>query len=96
MLNLAHSLDGQGRHDEADEMARRVSSLLQGHEIYAGRIVEGIEYMKIVSRSRYNRGDTLVAESAMRDAIQMIKDKLGKQHSWVPEFKHVLEGWFRD
>lgn len=95
MLNLAHNLDRQGRHDEAEEMALEVFSLLQGHEMYAGRIVERIESMKVVSRSQFNQGKTLAAERTMRDAIGIIVGQWGIQHSWVPEFMYVLEGWLR-
>jgi hypothetical protein len=92
MLNLAHNLSRQGRHDEAGEMALEVHRLLQG---YAWRIVERIESLKIVSRSQFNQGKTLAAEQTMREAIRMIMDQWGIQHSWVPEFMNVLEGWFR-
>ena len=47
MLNLAHNLNRQGRHDEAEGMALKVFSLLQEYEIYSKRIVERIECMKI-------------------------------------------------
>jgi hypothetical protein len=90
MLNLAHNLNRQGRHSEAEGMALEVFSLLQEHEI-----VERIEFLKIVSRSQFNQGKTLPAEQTMRRAIQMIVDQWGKQHSWVPEFMNVLEGWLR-
>lgn len=100
MLNLAHNLNKQGRHDEAEKMALEVLSLLQNYEIYkyeiyTSRIVEWIESLKIVSRSQFNQGKTQVAEQNMREAIQMIVDQWGIQHSWVPEFKIVLEGWLR-
>jgi hypothetical protein len=95
MLNLAHNLNRQGRHDEAEEMALEVLSLLQEYEIYARRIVERIESLKIVSRSQFNQGKTLAAEQTMREAIRMIVDQWGIQHSWVPEFMNVLEGWLR-
>jgi hypothetical protein len=71
----------------------RVLSLLQKYEIYASRIVERIESLKIVSRSQFNQGKTLAAEKTK--AIQMIVDQWGIQHSWVPEFMNVLEGWLR-
>ncbi|KAK4148588.1 hypothetical protein C8A00DRAFT_47595 [Chaetomidium leptoderma] len=95
MLNLAHNLNRQGRHDEAEKMALEVLSLLQGYEIYAWRIVERIESLKIVSRSQFNQGKTLAAEQTMREAIRMIVDQWGIQHSWVLEFMNVLEGWLR-
>jgi tetratricopeptide (TPR) repeat protein len=95
MLNLAHNLNRQGRYNEAEEMALEVLSLLQEYEIYASRIVERIESLKIVSRSQFNQGQTLAAEQTMREAIRMIVDQWGIQHSWVPEFMNVLEGWLR-
>ncbi|KAI1370104.1 hypothetical protein F4677DRAFT_458125 [Hypoxylon crocopeplum] len=95
MLNLAHILNKQGRHDEAEDIAQDVLFLLQDHEIYAGRIVEKIESLKIVSRGRFEQGQTLAAEQTMREAIRIIVDQWGMQHSWVPEFMSVLEGWFR-
>ncbi|KAH6985586.1 hypothetical protein EDB80DRAFT_231815 [Ilyonectria destructans] len=95
MLNLAHNLNRQGRHEEAEEMALEVLSLLQGYEIYAWRIVERIESLKIVSHSQFNQGKTMAAEQTMREAIRMIVDQWGIQHSWVPEFMNVLEGWLR-
>jgi hypothetical protein len=96
MLNLAHNLNRQQRHDEAEAMAHGVLSLLENHGIYATRIVERIECLKVVSRSQFNREKTLEAEQNMRKAIRMIVDQWGTQHSWVLEFKNVLEGWLRD
>jgi hypothetical protein len=95
MLNLAHNLNRQGLHDEAEETALQVLSLLQGHEIYAWRVVEIIESLKIISRSQFNQGKTLAAEQTMREAIRMIVDQWGIQYAWVPEFMNVLEGWLR-
>ncbi|CAG8982691.1 hypothetical protein HYALB_00000972 [Hymenoscyphus albidus] len=95
MLNLAHNLNRQGRYDEAQEMTLNVLSLLQEYEIYAKRIVERIESLKIVSCSQFNQGKTLAAEQTMREAIQMIVHHWGRQHSWVSEFMNVLEGWLR-
>lgn len=57
MLNLAHNMNKQGRHDEAEKIALEVLSLIQGHE-NAWRIVERIESLKIVSRSQFNQGKT--------------------------------------
>jgi hypothetical protein len=65
MLNLAHNLNRQGRHDEAEETALEVLSLLQGHEIYSWRVVERIESLKIISRCQFNQGKTLAAEQTM-------------------------------
>ncbi|KAL2044541.1 hypothetical protein ABVK25_012394 [Lepraria finkii] len=75
MLNLAHNLNRQGRHDEAEEMALKVLSLLQECEIYAKRIVERIESLKIVSRSQFNQGKALAAEQTIREAIRTIVDQ---------------------
>ena len=96
MLNLAHNLNRQGRHDEAEKMAVEVFSLLQQNEIYAKRIAERIECMKTVSHSQFNQGKALIAERTIREAIQMIVDQWGIQHSWVLEFMNVLEGWLQD
>lgn len=96
VLNLAHNLNRQRRYDEAEKMALEVFSLLQQNEIYAKRIAERIECIKIVSHSQFNQGKTLVAERTIRKAIQMIVDQWGIQHSWVLEFMNVLEGWLRD
>ncbi|KAL9083767.1 MAG: hypothetical protein Q9165_008377 [Trypethelium subeluteriae] len=95
MLNLAHNLNKQGRHDEAEEMALEVLWLHQEYEMYARSIVERIESLKIVSRSQFVQGQTLAAEQTMRQAIRMIVDQWGIQHPWVPEFMNVLEGWLR-
>jgi hypothetical protein len=62
MLNLAYNLNRQGRYNEAQEMTPKVLSLLQGCEIYARRIVERIESLKIVSRSQFDQGETLAVE----------------------------------
>lgn len=94
ILNLAHNLNRQGRHDEEEKLAREVFSLLQVHEIYARRIVERIESLKIVSRSQFNQGKT-TAEQTMREAIRMIVGQWEIRHSWAPEFMNVLEGWLR-
>lgn len=96
MLNLAHNLNRQGRHDKAEEMALEVLSLLQEYEIHTKKIIERIECMKIVSRSQFNQGKTLLAEQTMREAMRMIVDQWGIQHSWDLEFMNVLEGWLRD
>ena len=96
MLNLAHNLNRQGRHDEAEKMAVEVFSLLQQNKIYAKRIAERIECMKTVSHSQFSQGKALVAERTIREAIQMIVDQWGIQHSWVLEFMNVLEGWLQD
>lgn len=95
MLNLAHNLNRQRRHDEAKEIALDVFGLLQAYEIYAKRIVERIESLKIVSHSQFNQGMILAAEQTMREAIRMIVDQWGIQHPWVFEFMNVLEGWLR-
>ncbi|WQF76999.1 Putative tetratricopeptide-like helical domain superfamily [Colletotrichum destructivum] len=96
MLNLAHNFNKQGRHDEAEAMAMEVLLLLQGYEMYNSRHVERIESLKIVSRSQFDQGKTTEAEQTMQEVIQMIVDRWGMQHAWVPEFMNVLEGWLRD
>lgn len=95
MLNLAHNLNKQGRYDKAEEIALEVLSLLQRYEIYAWRIVERIECLKIISRSQFNQGKSLEAEQTMRDTIGIVVEQWGIQHSWVLEFMYVLEGWLR-
>ena len=95
MLNLAHNLNKQGRHDEAEEMAHQVLSLLQRCDMYAERNSERIECKKIVSHSQFNQGKVVDAEQTMREAIRMIVDQRGIQHPWVLEFMTVLEGWLR-
>jgi hypothetical protein len=54
MLNLAHNLNNQGRHDEAEEMVLAVSSLLQMNGMYTSRVVEEIECLKIISLKYIN------------------------------------------
>jgi hypothetical protein len=95
MLNLAHNLNRQRCHDEAKNMAMKVLSLLSNYEMYAERIVERIESLKIVSRSYFEQREVLLAEQTMREAIGIIVDQWGKQHSWALEFTNVLEGWLR-
>lgn len=102
MLNLAHNLNKQKRYEEAREMALKVCSLLNEHDIYADRIVEKIEYFKIISHSYFHQSEASPGESYMIEAekhmlisIQMIEQHYGKQHSWVIEFKNVLESWLR-
>jgi hypothetical protein len=94
-LNLAHNLNRQGCHNEAEEMALEVRSLHEKYGMYDERVGERIESLKIVSHSQFNQGKTLAAEQTMGEAIQMIVDHWGIQHPWVPEFKNVLEGWLR-
>lgn len=67
MLNLAHNLNRQRRHNEAEQMDQKVLSLLDNCEVYAKRIVERIECMKVVSLSQCNRGKTLEAEQTKGD-----------------------------
>jgi hypothetical protein len=95
MFNLAHNFNRQGRHEEAENMARKVLSLLQGHEMYTERIVQRIECLKIVSHSQFNRR-IVAAEHTMREAIQMIVNQWGIQHSWFFEFMNVLQSWLKD
>jgi tetratricopeptide (TPR) repeat protein len=96
MLNLAHNLNGQGLYDEAEKIAQEVLSLLGEQRIFAERDVERIECMKVISHSQNYQGNTVKAEQTMRNAIGMIVDYWGTQHSWILEFKNVLEGWLRD
>lgn len=96
MLNLAHNLNRQHRHDEAETMALDVWRLIQDHELYTGRNVEMIESLKVLSRSQCIQGKTLEATRTMREAIRMVEVLWGQDHSWALEFKSVLEGWLRD
>lgn len=95
MLNLAHNLNKQGYHDKAEQMATEIQLLLAGHDIYAGRIVEKIESLKILSFSQSSQGRTQAAEQTMQAAIRLVVDQWGKEHPWVPEFMCVLEGWLQ-
>lgn len=95
MLNLAHNLNRQERHDDAEAMALEVHSLLQREGIYARRVVERIESLKIVSYSQFNQGNAASAEQTMHEAMELIVDQWGIQHPWILEFKNVLEGWLR-
>lgn len=95
MLNLAHNLNRQGRHDEAGEVALKVSSMLQRYQIYAGRVAEGIESLKVLSCSQFIQGRAEDAELTMRRAIQTIVDQWGRRHPWALEFMNVLEDWLR-
>jgi len=96
MLNLAHNLNRQGRHDEAERMALEVFLLLQEEGMYAKRISERIECMKVVSHSLFSQGKALEAERTLREAMKMIVEQWGTRHPWLLEFKNVLEGWLRD
>jgi hypothetical protein len=93
MLNLAHNLNKQRCHEEAEKMAPEVLLLLQEDEILVERIVERIKSLKIVSRSQFNQGKNQAAEQTMGKAIRMIVHQWGIQHSWVLEFMNVLEDW---
>lgn len=95
MLNLAHNLNRQGRHDETEEVALDVWYMLQQNTMYAGRKAESIESLKVISRSQFIQGKTLEAETTMREAIQSIVNHWGQGHPWVFEFMNVLEGWLR-
>jgi hypothetical protein len=92
MLNLAHNLNRQLRYEEAEQIAKHVSSLLQEHEEYADRTVQRIECLKVISHSQFNQGNP-EAEHTMRKAIGMIMYQWGAKHSWVLEFMNVLAGW---
>lgn len=95
MLNLAHNLSRQGRHREAETVGQQIWSKLHDDGMYAGRIAERIDSLKVISHSRFNQGKTLKAESTLREAIRMIVDQWGERHSWALEFRNVLEGWLR-
>ncbi|KAI6345155.1 hypothetical protein MCOR25_011049 [Pyricularia grisea] len=95
MLNLAHNLRKQGNYSEAEKLAEKIRLLLDRYQIYACRTVERIESLKVASYCQFDRGDVTAAAKTMQEAIQMIEDKLGNTHSWVTEFKTVLEGWLR-
>ncbi|TVY75376.1 hypothetical protein Focb16_v005991 [Fusarium oxysporum f. sp. cubense] len=95
MLNLAHNLNKQGCHDKAEDMALKVSSLLETNVMYISRVVERIECLKVISHSQFQQGKIVAARQTMREAIQMIENAWGMEHPWVTEFKSVLEGWLR-
>jgi hypothetical protein len=80
MLNLAHNLNRQGRHDETEEVALDFWHMLQQNSMYAGRKVESIESLKVISRSQFIQGKTLEAETTMREAIQTIANHWGQGH----------------
>ncbi len=96
MLNLTHNLNRQKRHIEAKKMTLKVLALLQEYEIYAKRIVEKIECMKIVSRSQFNQEKILAAKQIMRETMRMIVNQWKIQSSWVLEFMNVLKSWLED
>jgi hypothetical protein len=73
ILNLAHNLNRQRRYDEAEEIALEVTKLLRKHKMYAQRVVERIESLKIISHIQYEQGAPL-AEQTMRRAIQIVVD----------------------
>lgn len=95
MLNLAHNLNRQELHADAETLAWQVLSLLEDHEMYVERIAERIECLKIVSHSQFCAGN-IAAEKTMREAIQMIVHHWGIHHSWALEFKTVLWSWLKD
>lgn len=90
ILNLAHNLSRQGCHMEAEGIALDVLSLLKGNQIYAQRIVERIESLKVIAFSRFSQGRTGEAEQSMQEAIGMVVKQWGMRHSWVPEL-----GWLQ-
>ena len=95
MLNLAHNLNRQRRHKEAEEIALGVLSLFGEHDMYRGRKVERVECKKVISHCQFYRGKILAAQQTMQEAIQMVESFWGPHHSWILEFKNVLEGWYR-
>jgi hypothetical protein len=64
-----------------EKMALEARQVLQGHAMYALRIVERIESLKIVSHSQFHQGKALEAEQAMREAIQMRLRTSGKYNT---------------
>lgn len=93
MLNLAHNLNRQGRHDDAETMARKIQHNLQ--ECSKGkRVVEKIECLKVMAHCQFNLGNP-AAEHTMKEAIRMIEDQWGSQHCWLLEFTTVLRGWYK-
>lgn len=93
MLNLAHNLNKQCRHEEAQDTALEVLRLLDDYGMYAERKTERIESLKALSLAQTNMPG---AERNWQAAIQMIVQELGHLHPWTLEFKSVLEGWLRD
>ncbi|PVH81966.1 hypothetical protein DL98DRAFT_514339 [Cadophora sp. DSE1049] len=95
MLNLAHNLNRQGRHNEAEEIGHQVLSLIKENEARGQFIVEKIDSLKLISRSQHSQKKELAAERTLRQAISMVVGEWGWKHSWAPEFMLVLEGWLR-
>jgi hypothetical protein len=93
MLNIAHNYNRRQKYEDAATVARDVHRLLREEPLYAGRITEQIESVKLLSHCYFYQGMALQAESSMRSAIEMIKKDLGEQHAWVLEFMNVLESW---
>lgn len=63
--SVAHNLNRQSRHDEAEKMAREVLSMLQYYTMYAGRNVEIVECLKVIARRQSIQGKTSGAESPL-------------------------------
>ncbi len=95
MLNLAHNLNRQGRHDDAEKMALTVLWLPRQNGTRAGKVAERIECLKTISHSQCNQGKAESAEWTIRAAIGLISKEWGIQHPWVLEFINVLEGWLQ-
>ena len=69
MLNLAYNLNRQRYYCKAGEMALKFLGNLQKYDMYAGRTVETMESLKIVSQSQLNIGYILAAKQNIKKAI---------------------------
>jgi hypothetical protein len=76
-------------------MALEARQVLQGHAMYALRIVERIESLKIVSQSISPREGSRSRAGYAGGDTDVIAHQWEVQHSWVPEFMSALEGWLR-
>lgn len=94
-LNLAHNMSRQGHYLKAETLALQVQQLLCRDAIHDEEHAKRIECLKIIAYNQFKRGCSEHAEENMRKAITMIVNKLGPHHSWVSEFKNVLEDWLR-
>lgn len=80
MLNLAHDLNRQRRHNKAKKMAMDILEMLGTHEMYTKRFVQRIECSRIISYSQFYQGMNLEAEQTMRETIRLIIKQWGVQH----------------
>lgn len=86
-LNLAHNLNRQLRHADAE---LEVHGVMTG--LHKGQIVEWIECYKALAHSQFGRGDRN-AKQTMEMARKLIKANWGPQHPWYIEFGNVLRVW---